>query len=209
MISSDNFLDAIQKRHACKLFDETKRISKEKLELILEYGRLSPSSFGMEPWRFLVVQSQEMKEKLRPFCWDQPQITTCSDLVLIKTVISPLAPGSKYSRDMLSRRDLPKERIEAYYDIYDKFATAKMAGEGIFSWSSRQCYIAAANMMTGAAALGIDSCPIEGFEKEKIESLLDMDPAKEALALIIAFGYRVNEVTKKIRLPLDKIIKYL
>ena len=95
MIGSDNFLDAMQKRHACKLFDNTKRISKEKLELILEYGRLSPSSFGMEPWRFLIVQSQETKEKLQPFCWDQPQIATCSDLVLIKTVISPLAPGSK------------------------------------------------------------------------------------------------------------------
>jgi len=203
------FFQAMQERHACKLFDATKRIPKEQLDTILEYGRLSPSSFGMEPWRFLVVQSQEMKERLRPLCWDQPQITTCSDLILIKTIIGPLTPGNQYSRDMLSRRDLPQERIEAYFKIYDTFATEKMASEGIFSWSSRQCYLAAANMMTGAATMGIDSCPIEGFEKEKIEALLEMDPAKEQLALIIAFGYRVNERSKKIRLPRETIVEYL
>lgn len=203
------FFKTMQERHACKLFDETKRISKEKLEMILEYGRLSPSSFGMEPWRFLVIRSREMKEKLRPLCWNQPQITTCSDLVVIKTIISPLAPGSDYTRAMLSRRDLPQEKIEAYHRRYDKFVTGKLAGEGLACWGVKQCYIAAGNMMTGAMSLGIDSCAIEGFEKEKVEAVLQMDVAKESLAMMIAFGYRVKQPPKKIRLPLDDIVEYL
>ncbi|BDY13093.1 NAD(P)H-dependent oxidoreductase [Hydrogenimonas cancrithermarum] len=209
MENREVFLKAMQERYSCKRFDENRKIPKEDLEMILEFGRLSPSSFGMEPWRFSVVQSQTLKERIRPLCWDQPQITTCSDLVLVKSILGPLAPGSRYSRDMLSRRDLPKEKVEAYCDLYDTFAAHKLATEGLFCWGSKQCYIAAANMMTGAAAMGIDSCPIEGFEKEKVEALLEMDPAKEELALIIAFGYRVKPAPEKIRLPLDQIVEYL
>ncbi len=202
------FIRAMHYRHACKLFDESKKIRESEMEAVLEFGRLSPSSFGMEPWRFLVVRDASLKERLKPLCWNQPQITTCSDLVIIKTIIAPLVPGSEYSRAMLSRRDLPREKIEAYYKIYDSFATERLAKEGLFCWSARQCYIAAANMMTGAAMMGIDSCPIEGFEKEKVEALLEIDPAHEELALIVAFGYRVNEAPEKIRLPLDRIVEY-
>ncbi|WP_456485815.1 NAD(P)H-dependent oxidoreductase [Hydrogenimonas sp.] len=204
----DKFLDIMQARHACKLFDDTKKIENETMETILQIGRLSPSSFGMEPWRFLVIREDSLKAALRPLCWDQPQITTCSHLVVIKAIVGPLAPGSTYREKMLSRRELPKEKIEAYLNIYDKFASNKMATEGLFCWSSRQCYIAAANMMTGAKAMGIDSCPIEGFEKEKIEALLQMDPAEEQLALVIPFGYCVRQAKEKIRLPLDEITEY-
>ncbi|WP_236579117.1 NAD(P)H-dependent oxidoreductase [Hydrogenimonas urashimensis] len=179
MRNEEIFMEAMRARHACKMFDEKRKIPKESLQTILEFGRLSPSSFGMEPWRFLVVRDQGLKETLRPLCWNQPQITTCSDLVIIKTILSPLTPGSDYSRKMLSRRDLPEQKIRAYFERYDKFVTEKMAKEGLFAWASRQCYIAAANMMTGAAAMGIDSCAIEGFEKEKVEAVLQMDVAKE------------------------------
>ncbi|WP_457599069.1 NAD(P)H-dependent oxidoreductase [Hydrogenimonas sp.] len=202
------FIRAMHYRHACKLFDTEKEIRKSEMQAILEFGRLSPSSFGMEPWRFVVIKDPELKGKLQPLCWNQPQITTCSDLVLIKSIVAPLAPGSGYSRKMLGRRDLPQEKIEAYHKIYDDFAAHKLATEGLFCWSSRQCYIAAANMMTGAAMMGIDSCPIEGFEKEKIEALLQIDPAREELALIVAFGYRVKEAPEKIRLPLEEIVEY-
>ena len=198
----------MHERHACKRFDEEKKIPAADMETILEVGRLSPSSFGMEPWRFLSVGDDALKARLRPLCWDQPQITTCSDLLLVKSIVAPLAPGSRYSREMLSRRELPRKQIDAYCDIYDTFAAHKLATEGLFCWSSRQCYIAAANMMTAATALGVDSCPIEGFEKEKIEALLQMDPAEEQLALIVAFGYRVAPAPKKIRLALDEIVTY-
>lgn len=72
------FMEAMDFRHACKIFDETKKISSDDLNFILEAGRKSPSSFGQEPWKFLVITNPELKAKIRPFCWDQPQITTCS-----------------------------------------------------------------------------------------------------------------------------------
>ena len=208
MESIDAFMEAMRQRHACKRFDPAKKISEKELETILEIGRLSPSSFGMEPWRFLVIRDQGLKESLRPLCWNQPQITECSDLVVIKTLVAPLAPGSEYPRKMLSRRALPEEKIRAYFKKYDEFSTEKLAGEGLACWGAKQCYIAAGNMMTGAMAMGIDSCAIEGFEKVKVEALLDMDVAEESLALIIAFGYRLKEPPQKVRLPLDEIVTY-
>jgi nitroreductase len=191
MEAIDHFMTAMRQRHACKRFDPDKKIPKEQVEKILQIGRLSPSSFGMEPWRFIVIRDATLKARLRPFCWDQPQITECSDLIVIETLVGALAPGGDYPRRMLSRRDLPQERIEAYFKKYDAFATDRFKAEGLACWGAKQCYIAAGNMMTGAMTMGIDSCAIEGYEKEKVEAVLDIDPAKRSLALMMAFGYRI------------------
>ena len=107
MKTIEHFMEAMRNRHAVKRFNPEKRIPDAQMRTILEIGRLSPSSFGMEPWRFLVIRDDALKAKLRPFCWHQPQITECSDLVVIKHLVAPLAPGGAYSRRMLSRRDLP------------------------------------------------------------------------------------------------------
>ncbi|WP_353661576.1 NAD(P)H-dependent oxidoreductase [Hydrogenimonas sp. SS33] len=205
----DIFMEAMRERHATKRFDPEKRIPEAQMRTILEIGRLSPSSFGMEPWRFLVIRDEGLKAQLRPLCWNQPQITECSDLVVIKHLVAPLAPGGAYSRKMLSRRDLPKEMIEAYYERYDAFVTEKFRGEGMGCWSAKQCYIAAGNMMTGAMTMGIDSCAIEGFEKAKVEALLELDVAKEEVAMLIAFGYRVKPAPEKVRLPLEEIVTFV
>ena len=204
----DIFMEAMRERHAAKRFDPKRKIPKEQLETILEIGRLSPSSFGMEPWRFLVIRDRELKERLRPLCWDQPQITECSDLLVVKNLVAPLTPGGEYPRKMLSRRDLPEEKIRAYQRKYDQFVTERFRNEGLGCWSAKQCYIAAGNMMTGAMTMGIDSCAIEGFEKEKVEAVLELDVARESLALMIAFGYRVKEPPKKVRLPLEEIVEF-
>ena len=208
MEAIEHFMEAMERRHACKRFDPEKKIPEERLRTILQIGRLSPSSFGMEPWRFLVIRDRGLKERLRPLCWNQPQITECSDLVVIKTLVGPLSPGAEYPRKMLSRRDLPEEKIRAYFKKYDEFATEQFKNGGLACWGAKQCYIAAGNMMTGAMAMGIDSCAIEGYEKEKVEAVLEMDVAKESLALMIAFGYRVKEPPAKVRLPLEEIVEF-
>lgn len=195
-------------RHACKIFDETKKIPKEDLEYILECARLSPSSFGMEPWRFLVIQDQNLKEKLKPLCWNQAQITTCSDLVVILAQKEILRPGSDYTRAMLSRRPLSPERIEAYLKRYRSFMEDKKEESDLECWSAKQCYIALANMMTAAAFVGIDSCAIEGFEKEPVTKLLEIDTQKEQIALLVTFGYRINYAPEKKRLLLSELVAY-
>ncbi len=79
----EDFIKAMNFRHACKVFDESKKISDEDIHYILEAGRKSPSSFGMEAWKFLVITNEELRAKLRPLCWDQVQITSCSHLVVV------------------------------------------------------------------------------------------------------------------------------
>ena len=203
-------LKALDFRHACKVFDENKKIPKEELHTILESGRVSPSSFGMEPWKFLVIQNQELKAKLRPVCWDQVQITSCSDLVIILASIEDVKPESGYVEKMFFRRDMPAEQKAFYLDIYaSHLADTLSSDKNVLAWTARQCYIAASNMMTTAASLGIDSCPIEGFDKEGVEAILELDTSKHQLAMVLPFGYRVNEQSTQLRRDFEDVVEFI
>ncbi len=206
----DEFLKAMDFRHACKMFDEDKKISDENFKFILEVGRKSPSSFGMEPWKFLVIKDEAMKAKIRPYCWNQPQITTCSNLVVILAKIEDLKPQSGVPAKKFSRRKMPQEMQDKYIEVYTNHLKETLSSdENIFSWTARQCYIALANMMTAAASIGIDSCPIEGLEKENIEKVLNLDISKYQLAVIVSFGYRVNEQSKQLRADFDEVVEVI
>ncbi len=207
---NDMFLEAMDFRHACKLFDENKKISDVDMRYILEIGRKSPSSFGMEPWKFLDIQNKELKAKMRPYCWDQPQITTCSDLVVILAKIEDAKPESGVPQKKFARRNMTQDKLDTYLDVYAKhLAHTLSSDENIYNWTSKQCYIALGNMMTGAAFVGIDSCPIEGLEKENVEKVLNLDTTKYQLAVIVAFGYRVNEQSKQLRADFDEIVEVI
>lgn len=209
-MKKEQFMEIMDFRHACKLFDENKKIPQEDLEFILEAGRKSPSSFGMEPWKFLVVQNQKIKEEIRPFCWNQPQITTCSDLVVVLAKIDAVKPEGDYVPTMFGRRDMPKERFDMYMDLYAKHLEHTMSNdENVLAWTARQCYIALANMMNAAASIGVDSCPIEGFEKENVEKVLGIDTKEYQLAVIMPLGYRVNEQSKQLRLPFEEVVRFI
>jgi len=206
----DKFLKAMDFRHACKMFDEGKKISDEDFKFILEVGRKSPSSFGMEPWKFLVIKDEALKAKIRPFCWNQPQITTCSDLVIILAKIEDLKPQSGVPAKKFSRRKMPQEMQDKYIEVYTNHLKETLSSdENIFSWTARQCYIALGNMMTAAAFIGVDSCPIEGLEKENVEKVLNLDTTKYQVAVIVSFGYRVNEQSKQLRADFDEIVEVI
>lgn len=206
----NDFMKAMDFRHACKLFDERKKIPYETMRYILEAGRKSPSSFGQEGWKFLVITNEALKAKLRPACWDQPQITSCSHLVVILSAIEDLRPGSGTPAKRFGRRPLPPERIEAYIDLYGNFLSDTFrSDEKTYAWGARQCYIALANMMTAAAYEGIDSCPIEGMEKERVEEILQLDTSKYQVAVLVPFGYRANPQSEQIRRPFDEVVEFI
>jgi nitroreductase len=209
-MTKQEILKAFEFRHACKIFDENKKISKEDLEFILESARLSPSSFGMEHWKFLVIKNQALKEKLKPLCWGQAQITTCSDLIVILAKNEDLKPNTKYVKSMFKRRELSKEQEEKYLSVYENFMENKRDKKELYSWARAQCYIAAGNMMSVAAMIGIDSCAIEGIESKKaVEEALEIDTTKFDLALILAFGYRLNNQPKKNRLSFNEVVEII
>ncbi|HIP20608.1 MAG TPA: NAD(P)H-dependent oxidoreductase, partial [Sulfurimonas sp.] len=192
MSQEKTFAEAMAFRHACKVFDESKKITKQEMLRILEAGRTSPSSFGMEAWKFLVITNEELKAKLRPACWDQVQVTSCSHLVIVLAGINSLKPESGEVKKRFARRDMPQDKLDMYLDLYASHLEKTLSSdENIYSWSARQTYIATANMMTCAATLGIDSCPIEGYEKEKVEEILGLDTSKYQLSVVLPFGYRL------------------
>ncbi|MDX9795773.1 MAG: NAD(P)H-dependent oxidoreductase [Sulfurimonadaceae bacterium] len=204
------FEQAMDFRHACKVFDESKKISDEDLRYILEAGRKSPSSFGMEAWKFLVITNEALKAKLRPACWDQVQITSCSHLVVILAGINSVRPQSGIPLKRFARRNMPQEKLEFYLNLYASHLEDTLRNdENIYSWTARQTFIAAGNMMTAAAVKGIDSCPIEGFEKEKVEEILGLDKSQYRLSLILPFGYRINPQSTQLRVPLEEVVEFI
>jgi len=206
----NDFTKAMDFRHACKVFDDTKKINDEEMHYILEAGRKSPSSFGMEGWKFLVITNEGLKAKLRPACWDQIQVTSCSHLVIVLAAIENVKVESGEVEKRFKRREMPKESLDFYMDIYAKHLEKTLSSnENIYHWTSKQSYIALANMMTGAAYIGIDSCPIEGFEKEKLEEILELDTSKWQVSVVVTFGYRLNEQPTQLRLPFDDVVEFI
>lgn len=206
----NDFTKAMDFRHACKIFDENKKISDEEMHYILEAGRKSPSSFGMEAWKFLVIANEALKAKLRPFCWDQVQVTSCSHLVIVLAGIENAKVESGMPKKRFTRREMPQESLDFYMDIYAKhLAKTLSSDENIYAWTAKQSYIALGNMMTAAAFIGIDSCPIEGFEKENLEEALGLDTTKFQVAVVVPFGYRINEQSSQLRLPFDEVVEFI
>ena len=206
----NDFTKAMDFRHACKIFDDSKKINDEDMHYILEAGRKSPSSFGMEGWKFLVITNEALKAKLRPVCWDQVQVTSCSHLVIVLAAIENVKVESGEVEKRFKRREMPQESLDFYMDIYAKhLAKTLSSDENIYHWTSKQTYIALANMMTAGAYIGIDSCPIEGFEKEKVEEILELDTSKWQVSVVVPFGYRLNEQSEQLRLPFEEVVEFI
>lgn len=204
------FMEAMDFRHACKTFDETKKISDEDINFIMEVARKSPSSFGMEGWKFLVITNEKLKKELRPYCWNQVQITSCSHLIVILSAIESVKVESGIPRQRFQRRQSGDEKINIYMDVYTNHLKNTLSSDkNIYSWTTRQTYIAAGNMMTAAAYIGIDSCPIEGFEKENVEKVLALDTTQYQLSMLLPFGYRINSQSTQIRESFENIVEFI
>ncbi|MBH0171118.1 MAG: NAD(P)H-dependent oxidoreductase [Bacillota bacterium] len=213
-------LEAFQFRHATKEFDPEKKISDEDFAFILETGRLSPSSFGFEPWRFVVIQNQELREQLKPVSWGaQKQLPTASHyVVMLARTAEDMMYDSAYIEYMMKEvKNLPKEAYEAISGFYKTFIESdfKLLGNNraMFDWAAKQVYIALGNMMTAAAQIGIDSCPIEGFDQAKVQAILEKEGVLEGgnfeVAVMVGFGYRVNEPRPKVRQDLNDVVKWI
>jgi len=205
----NEFIKAMDFSHACKVFDESKKISDEDINFILEAGRKSPSSFGMEAWKFLVITNEELKAKIRPACWDQVQVTSCSHLVVILAGIDSVKIESGEVKKRFERK-AKGDTLNFYIDLYSGHLKDTLSADSnIYSWTSKQSYIAAGNMMTAGGFLGIDSCPIEGFDKQQVEEILGLDTTKYQLSLVLPFGYRVNEQPEQVRLTFDDVVEFI
>lgn len=219
-ISKQEILDAFWFRHACKEFDAARQIGDEDFEFILETARLSPSSFGLEPWKFLVVQNPALREKLRTHTWGgQKQLPTASHVIVTLLRKSHfMRYDSGYVQNFMREvQKFPEEAAVARTAILEKFQIhdfALLESERAMSdWAAKQTYLPLANMMTAAALIGIDSCPIEGFERENLERVVAENMAVDldqwGVAYLVAFGYRKGEPARpKTRQDMDEVVEW-
>lgn len=215
-MNDKEILEPYNFRYACKEFDLNKKITPEQFNLILEAGRLSPSSVGLEPWKFVVVQNSYLREKLIPFCSGAVnQLKTASHFVIILARTSNnLNYNSEYIDYMLKEvKNAPDEIIQKT-KAFLKRNQDNLNDDLIFNWACKQTYIALANMLTCSAQMKIDSCPIEGFDKNLVEELLVsekiLDKQNFGVSCMVAFGYRkVDNLNIKKRQPLDKITHWI
>lgn len=203
------FKEALHFRHACKVFDEYKIIEEDDFTAILEAGRLSPSSFGLEHWEFEIIRDKTLREKIRKACWDQVQITSASELIVIYAKIADLDPKSDYVKSSFARKTHhDAAAVEAYVERFVAFFERFEDERDVYGWSKAQCFLACQNMMMQAAILGIDSCAIEGYAESELNEALGIDPAIKRVAMLLPLGYRIKEQSPQIRQNLREIIRY-
>ena len=214
-------VEAFNFRHACKAFDGSKKLAKADFDTILEAGRLSPSSFGFEPWKFLVLKSKEIRQKIYDVTWGgQDALQNASEFVIILArKNADLNPNAEFISYMMKDVQGLDEGVQSmkrakFADFQRNSFRIYNDEQKVFDWACKQCYIALGNMMSVAALLGLDSLAIEGFDRVKVEELLQkeglIDTKHIGVAVMVAFGYRkAAPKHEKTRQKLDKIVQFV
>ena len=175
-------------RYACKKFSE-KEIDSKDLEFVLKSGVLSPSSFGFEPWKFVVLHHKEDNQALSQFCFTQENVATASANIVICARID-LQSKDIFAQNQVRRYAKDEEHFKKILEVYTS-RTDKMTQEELFHYASLQCYLACMQMALAAESKKINSCIIGGFVKEKVDNMLGLK-APFGTALILSLGYEAN-----------------
>ncbi|MGT2636878.1 NAD(P)H-dependent oxidoreductase [Streptococcus ratti] len=191
---------AFDRRVAVRVYNDQK-IPKDDMEFILDTAWLSPSSIGLEPWRFIVLEDEAVKKQLKEIAWGAKyQLETASHFVL-SIASKDVRYDSENVRQSLIRRGIKDgEDLNSRLKLYQSFQESNLkldSERALFDWAAKQTYIAMGNMMTAASMIGIDSCPIEGFDYDKANHILSqaglINPQTEGIANMISFGYRLRD----------------
>jgi nitroreductase len=190
-IAIADLLAAQRWRYATKTFDPARRIPADQWQALEECLVFSPSSYGLQPWKFLVIDDPGLRQELRPHSWNQSQITDCSHLVVLlaqRTVTA--ADADRFVASIAAARGQELSALDTYrqmiqVDLIDGPRAAEIA-----CWATNQLYIALGNLMTSAALLGIDTCPIEGFSPAEYDRILHLEASPYRSRVVCACGYR-------------------
>ncbi len=199
--------ELMQWRFACKHFDTDKKISESDLNDLLDTTRMSPSSCGLQAWKFLVVENAESKKELQAACYNQPQIAEASVLVVFCADSNLEGENGVIERHIKKFTQILKtlpQQEESYRKMVAEMQEDQTPEE-VVTWLNKQLYIASETLILAAAEKGIDSCPMEGFEPEQIHKILDL-PANLHPALIVPLGYRKMTAPAKVRFPLEEVV---
>ena len=184
---------ALNWRYATKSFDSSKSIPEDAWQALLESLVLAPSSFGLQPWKFIVVSNPETRQRLRENSWGQPQVTDADKLVVFTSRTDMTPKDIQRWIDRLSevQKQSPEE-LKGYAGIVEGFCQ-RMSPEARHNWNVRQTYIALGQFMAAAATIGIDTCPLEGIDPTGYDHELGLAGTGYATCVACAIGYRAAD----------------
>lgn len=202
---------ALAWRYATKKFD-TRRLPEATWAALQDALVQAPSSFGLQPWKFLVVESPEVRARLKPVSWNQTQVTDASHLVVLacRTEMTE-ADINRYIARILAVRNLPADKLEPYRQMMLSYVVQAKDAAAQREWAARQCYIALGQLMASAAVVGVDTCALEGIDPAKYDEILGLKGAGYATLVACAVGYRAADdayaQAAKVRYPADQVVR--
>ena len=204
-------IEALEWRYACKKFDTDKRISDTDLDTILDSIQLTPSSYGLQPIKVLLIETKELREQIKPIAWNQAQVVDASHLLVFchYTALSESYVDQHVSL-MASTRNLPIEKLHGF-GTHVKSSIATMDADHVNQWTGKQTYIALGQVLLSCALLKIDATPMEGFDRKALDELLDLSKDGLSTSLLCPIGYRHAEdpyiTLKKVRKTKDALFE--
>ena len=208
-----NYIDDLNWRYAVKQFDASKKVSEEDLQKLIDAVQLSASSYGLQPYKILVIKDQAVKEKLKAAGYNQSQFSDA-------TAVFVFAHQTDFDSELvdsyieLSERikELETGTLEGYANLM-KNALLNLPQEAKAGWTSRQAYIALGNLLSAAAAHKIDACPMEGFEAATFDEILGLTEQNLHAVVVAAVGYRSAEDetqhAPKVRRPQEELFEII
>lgn len=199
----NHFLETQNWRYATKKFDAAKKISTENLNILKEAIRLSASSYGLQPYKVIIVENPELRAKIQPAAWGQSQTVDASHLIIFANYTSiGNAEVDALFENMSKTREIPLEALAGYQD-FTKSKINELSEEAKEIWNSKQTYLALGNLLNAAAELKIDAAPMEGFDPAQINEILGLEKLGLTASLIACIGYRhqddASQHYKKVR----------
>jgi nitroreductase len=213
-MSPSALIEKLNWRYAVKKFDPSKKISSQDWQALEDALVLTPSSYGLQPWKFLVITNSEVRKKLTPLSWNQQQVEGSSHYVVMcaKNKVSE-ADVKNYIQRIAEVRGVPLESLKSYYDMMVGDVVKGPRSQWAKEWAARQVYIALGNLMTVAAILNIDSCPMEGFDPQKYDEVLGLKGSGYHSVVCLALGYRANDdklaQAKKVRAKNADVVQHI
>ncbi|MBL9153681.1 MAG: NAD(P)H-dependent oxidoreductase [Verrucomicrobiales bacterium] len=213
-LPGSQILDSLRWRYATKRFDASRRIPDAEWTALEEALVLTPSSYGLQPWKFFVITNQELKESLVQSAYNQRQVADCSHLVVLAARTAMTETDIDRLIDHTAEtRGIDRQMLAGYRNVMIGDIVTGPRSADATTWAKLQCYIALGNLMTAAALMGIDTCPMEGFLPKAFDEALDLDRQGLTTAVLCPAGYRAADdkyaVLPKIRYPKTEVIQHL
>jgi nitroreductase len=212
MSQTKQLLDAMQWRYATKVFDATKKIPAEVWSALEKTLVLTPTSYGLQPYQFLIVQDAAKRAALLPHSWNQKQVVECSHYVVFTARTEMTAADvDRLIARIADVRQIAPDSIKFYRDMMMGDIVNGPRGKAAHEWAARQSYIALGNLMTAAALVGVDACPMEGINPAEYDKILGLDGTGYKTVVALALGYRgagdKYATLPKVRYELNELIK--